>query len=101
MKHTETRYLWTQERLALGHIWTQAKATAVTYSQRSFSNSYKQRQLQAMCQEFREGRALAATRVLTCGLHKGNGETDDDRIVDRCVHFAKRRGRHRSVDKEA
>ena len=37
MKHTETRYLWTQERLALGHIWTQAKATAVTYSQRSLA----------------------------------------------------------------
>ena len=63
--------------------------------------------MQAMSEEFREGRALAAKRVLTGGQHTGNvadgdevetrwknncahDETDDDRIDDRCVHFARR-----------
>ena len=110
MKHTETRYVWTQEILALGHIKLVTGASKDNFSDLHaliLSNNEKPRLMQAMNQEFREGRALAAKRVLTGGLHSGNVEdwdeaetwwkrncardvTNDDRLDDRRGHFAKR-----------
>ena len=68
MKHMENKYLWTQEQLALGHIKPDTVASKDNCSDlltKTLSKNDVQRYMQAMNQEFREGRAIANKHVLT------------------------------------
>ena len=85
MKHIQTRYLWAQEKIALklialGKIGSKDNHSDVVT--KSLSSSEIKRHLAGMGQEFREGHAAAARRVLT----GGNGDEDDQRngIGGRC-----------------
>ena len=79
MKHIEPRYLWTQERPPLGHVKLDTVASKDNCSDllaKIWSKSDIQRHMQAMNQEFREGRVTAAKHVLA---GDGNASTAGNR----------------------